>query len=377
MLLKYSTYEDLAKKIKIDNRKIVIYGAGMIGTVLIPYLIEKYDLFENLLCYFDGDKKKHGTSISICNIEYAINSPEKLRELSFDTVILITNSNYYQIVKMMDAIEELNNNEAYIIPILQVLNTHKEYKQVNLKKSSKPLIPKRIHYCWFSGNPMPDYLKKCIDSWYRFCPDYEIIRWDESNYDVEKNPYMKQAYETKKWGFVPDVARLDILYEHGGIYLDTDVELVKSLDDLLYQYAFAGVEKWGNINMGGCSGAIPKHPIIKKMLDFRINEQFIMDDGSLNQTTCGYYETKPLMMIGMKPSNTIQYIEDMTIYSSDFFQPYDYMSGETHMTDNTFSIHHFDGGWLDVESVEERKRTMELYNLMLKRMKDSIENNYC
>lgn len=266
------------------------------------------------------------------------------------------------------AIDELSNNDAYIIRILQVLNTHRNYEKQEVKIVSEPLIPKKIHYCWFSGNPMPDYLKKCMDSWYKYCPDYEIIRWDESNYDIEKNLYMKQAYEAKKWGFVPDIARLEILYEHGGIYLDTDVELVRSLNELLYQNAFTGVEKWGSINMGGCSGAIPKHSIIKKILDFRINERFIMENGLLNLTTCGYYETKPLMMLGMKPNNVIQKIEDMSIYSSDFFQPYDYMSGETQLTVNTFSIHHFNGGWIDDKGKEERRRTMELYQRILERM---------
>jgi hypothetical protein len=132
--------------------------------------------------------------------------------------------------------------------------------------------------------------------------------------------------------------------------------------------AFAGVEKWGNINMGGCSGAVPHHPLIKKMLDGRIHERFILEDGSLNQTTCGYYETKPLIDIGMKPNNTIQHLADMTVLSSEFFHPYDYMSGETRITANTFSIHHFNGGWLDAKRVEERKKTTELYNRMLKRM---------
>ena len=108
--------------------------------------------------------------------------------------------------------------------------------------------------------------------------------------------------------------------------------------------------------------------VIKKMLDYRIHEKFIMEDGSFNQTTCGYYETKPLMELGMKPDNTIQSVADMTIYSSDFFHPYDYMSGETCITDNTYSIHHFNGGWLDEKSMIERKRTVEQYKNMLVRM---------
>ena len=103
---------------------------------------------------------------------------------------------------------------------------------------------------------MPGSLKRCIDSWKKYCPDYEIKRWDESNYDISKSSYMKGAYESKKWGFIPDYARLDILYNYGGFYLDTDVELVRSLDELRYQPAFSGVEKWSVVNIGGCSGAV-------------------------------------------------------------------------------------------------------------------------
>lgn len=365
----YDTYENIANKVKSEKRHIAVYGAGMIGQIIIPYIIKEYQLYDNLLFYIDNDKKKQGGFICIEENKYPVNSPDFLRKLPADTVLLVTNSNYLPIVKMLDSIRELDSAEGYIIPILQVLNTHSKSNHLVIQSSDGQCIPKKIHYCWFSRNPMPEYLCKCIDSWHRFCPDYEIIRWDENNYDVEKNLYMKQAYQKKKWGFVPDIARLDILYEYGGIYMDTDVELIKSLDELLYLPAFVGVEKWGNINMGGCSGAMPHHPIIKKVLDYRRNEHFIFDDGSLNQMTCGYYETKPLISMGMKPNNTVQQIENMVVCSSDFFHPYDYMSGETRITDNTFSIHHFNGGWLDNKNKEERRKTAELYKQMLKRMR--------
>ncbi len=361
----YSSYSELAKKINTQNLKIIIYGAGMIGNIVVPYIISKYNLYENVLCYIDADYKKQGKNIDINGVEYPIKGIEYLTKSPENIVIFITNSNYMPVVETLDMISELEETEAYIIPILQVLSTHDRKEKYNCKKSDKQLIPKKIHYCWFSKNPIPEYLQKCIASWQKYCPDYEIIRWDEYNYDVEKNLYMKQAYEAKKWGFVPDIARLDILYNHGGIYLDTDVELLKNLDDLLYQQAFVGVEKWGNINMGGGSGAVAHHPVIKKMLEYRIHEKFIMEDGTYNQTTCGYYETKPLMELGMRPDNTIQNIEDMTIYSSDFFHPYDYMSGETYITDNTFSIHHFNGGWMDKSKIHERKQTLVNYKKCL------------
>ena len=372
MHLLYAKYEDIAIKIRENNSNVVVYGAGMIGSILIPYIIEKYDFFNNLLFYVDGDKNKQNKKIRIGRYEYDVRSTEALKSLPENIIVLISNSNYAPIVKMLDEMRELDNVEGYIIPIVQVCNTHEKKKKYCTRVTKEQVIPKKIYYCWFSRNPMPDYLKKCIETWYKFCPDYEIIRWDEDNYDINKNGYMQQAYAAQKWGFVPDVARLDILYQHGGIYLDTDVELVRNLDDLLYQPAFAGVEKWGSINMGGCSGAIPHHPIIKRMLDFRANESFLMEDGSFNQTTCGYYETMPLIGLGFNPDNSIQIIEGMTIYSSDFFHPYDYMSGETTLTDNTFSIHQFNGGWLDENSLRERKKTFEEYRQMLDRMRVGI-----
>lgn len=237
-----------------------------------------------------------------------------------------------------------------------------------VKTSKEAIIPKKIHYCWFSGNPMPAKLESCIDSWKKYCPDYEIIRWDESNYDINQHTYTRQAYQNKKWGFIPDIARLQILYEHGGIYMDTDVELIRSLDDMLYQEAFCGVERWGDVNFGGCSGAVKGHETIRQILEYRVNDPFVNEDGSLNLTTCGYYETKPLIEKGMKVNNTIQIIEGLTVYSSDFFCPYNYMSGEISITENTFSIHHFNGGWLDEEAVYNRKITRENYRRVLERM---------
>lgn len=369
--MKYLNH-DFVKRIqemKDENTKLAVYGAGMIGEIVVPYLIEEYNLFDNLLFFMDADTGKQGNTIDICGKEYLIYSPDALRKLPENTVLWITNSNYAPVVKMLDEMDELHNVEGCVLPILMALAINKTGEAVDVRLSQEPMIPKKIHYCWFSKNPIPDYLQKCIDSWYRFCPDYEIIRWDEDNYDVSKNLYMQQAYEARKWGFVPDIARLDILYRHGGIYLDTDVELIRNLDDLLYQPAFVGVEKWGNVNMGGCCGTIAQHPTIKTILDFRINEKFILEDGSLNLTTCGFYETKPLIACGFKPNNTIQRIADVTVYSSDFFHPYDYMSGETVITENTYSVHHFNGGWLDEKKTEERKRTKKLYQQMLERMK--------
>ena len=222
---------------------------------------------------------------------------------------------------------------------------------------------------WLGRKPIPDNLMKCIDSWKRFCPDYEIIEWNENNYDIEKHPYMKEAYEAKAYGFVPDYARLDILYTQGGIYLDTDVELKRNLDNLRCLKAFCGVEKWQIINFGGLSGAEKKHPMIKEFLDSRMNIRFYNKDGSLNKNTCGFYDTQVAIRNGYKINGETQTINDMCILGSDYFQPYDYMSGIVNETKNTYSIHWFNGGWLDekmkIANEESKKVYMDFYRKAL------------
>ena len=142
------------------------------------------------------------------------------------------------------------------------------------------------------------------------------------------------------------MARLEILYEHGGIYLDTDVELIRPLDGLLYCRGYVGVEKWGVINIGGGCGVMPHHPMIGRLLEERLKIPFVRSDGSLNLESSRAYETLPFIERGYVPDNSVQIIEDMTVYSWDFFHPYDYMTRETVITKNTYSIHRFSESWV-------------------------------
>ncbi len=371
MKLRNLSFKEFADKVKAEKKKIVVYGAGMIGQIVVPDIIQRFLLEENLYCFIDADTSKWSEKIKISGYSYEIKGIQDLIEYcrkQHNIVMLVSNSQFYSVIANLDSIQELDNIEAYLVPVMQITEIKNMRSEPPAKFSEKALIPKVIHYCWFSGKKMPDTFKRCIESWKKYCPDYEIIRWDESNYDINKNLYMKQAYENEKWGFVPDFARLDILYHYGGIYLDTDVELIRNLDDLLYQEAFCGVEKWGNINLGGCSGAIPNHPMIKKILEERKELQFVKDDGNLNLETCGVYETRPFVRAGMHVNNRTQQINDMMVYSSDYFHPYDYMSGQILMTENTFSIHHFNGGWLDDKGRKQRQKTLEQYEQILKRM---------
>lgn len=207
------------------------------------------------------------------------------------------------------------------------------------------MIPKKIHYCWFGTGELPEKDKRCIESWKKYCPDYEIIRWNESNYDIEKNNYMKTAYASKKWGFVPDFARFDIVYNEGGFYLDTDVELVKSLDELRYNQAYMGFEGGIWINGGIGFGAEAGNKVIKGLRDMYENLSFINDNGKLNLTPSPYYITEYLEKLGLKRNNQEQYLDGIHIYPTEYFAAKDYDTGKIFRTENTVSIHQYNASW--------------------------------
>ena len=161
------------------------------------------------------------------------------------------------------------------------------------------MIPKKIHYCWVGGNPLPESAKKCISSWRRYCPDYEIIEWNESNYDFTKNQYMRESFEAKKWAFATDYARLDIIYQYGGIYLDTDVEIIKSFNPLLKNKGFAGFEDSEFVNSGQGFGAEAGNPVIKKLLESYDDLIFKSKDGSLNMIASPELNTEVLSDLGL------------------------------------------------------------------------------
>lgn len=208
------------------------------------------------------------------------------------------------------------------------------------------MIPKKIHYCWFGGNPLPKDVQKYIETWKKFCPDYEIKEWNEQNFDVHRNPYVEEAYCHKKWAFVSDVARITALYQEGGIYLDTDVEIIRPLDNLLDNHLFLGFEgsQWIGTNI---IGAEKGHALLKKFLDEYESRKFINDDGSLDLTTNVEKLTRLLIdNYGIELTGKEQQSGDVHIYPIDYFSPYDYIQGRVKTTKNTYSIHWFSQSWI-------------------------------
>ena len=222
------------------------------------------------------------------------------------------------------------------------------------------MIPKIIHYCWFGKKPLTEEAKKCIESWKKYCPDFEIIEWNESNYDITKNKYMESAYKEKKWAFVSDYARVDIIYQYGGIYLDTDVELISSIDDLLSVEMFCGWESRdvlldkknipyeNSVAFGLGFGSVKGHEVLKGILELYENLNFYNEDGTMNLVASPKYQTEVLKNWKLDDSKrTYQELEGVRVYPEDWFCPKSSMTGKITITDNTRSIHHFSMSWTD------------------------------
>jgi mannosyltransferase OCH1-like enzyme len=207
------------------------------------------------------------------------------------------------------------------------------------------MIPKVIHYCWFGGKPLPSKAKKCIASWKQYFPNYEIKEWNETNYDVYKIPYITDAYKEKKYAFVSDYARYDILYQNGGVYFDTDVEVIKSFDIILSNGPFMGIETSIKINPGlGCA-FYAEQPILNEILTiYRNLDYFSSAKNNYNVTD---FTTIAFTNHGFKSNNLIQKIADTTIYPVEYFNPIDYDTHYLRKTSNTFSIHYGNASWVD------------------------------
>ncbi|MBR5808983.1 MAG: glycosyl transferase [Clostridia bacterium] len=231
------------------------------------------------------------------------------------------------------------------------------------------MIPKVIHYCWFGGNPLPKSAQKCINSWKKYFPDYEIKEWNESNYDVNKIVYTKEAYAAKKYAFVSDYARFDIIYNQGGVYFDTDVEVIKSFDEILEKGAFMGCEIDGgeknSINVAPGLGIAAEAGIefYKDLLDAYKGFKFLNEDGTYNTTTIVKYTTDMLKKNGLQDIKGIQTVAGINIYPKEYFNPLDDVTGKVEKTENTHSIHWYSKTWLSKGEILRSKITKPFHRL--------------
>ncbi len=264
---------------------------------------------------------------------------------------------------------------------LEIINSVQTFKSENGD------IPKIIHYCWFGGNPLPESALKCIESWKKHFPDFEVLEWNETNFNVEEIPYIKEAYERKKYAFVSDYARFAVLYLYGGLYFDTDVEVIKDFTPILEKGPFMGCEKeiratdntlsvapglGLGVNPGLGLGVNPGLGLYKELTESYLGEHFINDDGSNNIKTIVDRTTEILCKYGLKNTNEIQTVAGITIYPKEYFCPKIMDSDEMVLTDNTYSIHHYDATWAEELDKKSGKRAYKLKKIFGNRLGSAI-----
>ena len=227
-------------------------------------------------------------------------------------------------------------------------------------------IPKTIHYCWFGGEPLSDLAKKCIASWEKYLPDYEIKRWDESNFNINDCQYVKEAYEQGKWAFVSDYVRIWVLYHEGGVYFDTDVEVIKDIREIIQHGPYLGVERFinnlghdGRAGLGVAAGLGMAvnfgDKIIGELLESYQSTSFADEYGDLDNNTIVIKLSRILQKYGLRNTNKIQKVGNFYIYPAEYFNPLNDATGKLHITNNTYSIHWYSASWVDDEYKIDKK----------------------
>lgn len=336
------TVEDFIAK--NNGKKVICFGAGEHFDYILGQF-SKEGLYRQIAAVADNRKELWGKTKRFKEKEYPIISFAELCDSAKQEkpVIIITNHwHFNEIIGQMDQAYPLDGAEVYLSDLF--VRPMVKYPPFEIRKGTEQKIPKKIHYCWFGKEPIPAKYRTYMESWGRYCPDYEITLWNENNYDVTKSRYMKQAYDKGMWAFVSDYARADIVCRYGGIYLDCDVELRKPPDSLLGENMYCGFEDYRNINLGLGFGACAGHPYLQSLLRYYEDLEFIGQNGEMNLKACPYYQTEVIKRFGIVPENRFQHTDEITVYPTEVFSPYSYWDiGK--VTDKTYSIHHYSGSW--------------------------------
>jgi len=358
--MKYSTCDVTEFIRRTEGKEVVCWGAGYWLTHLSN--MHKKGVERNFTYVVDRNPEMWGTTKIVGCKKLEVYSPQYLYDsVSSNTVLLITFDAFRSLYEELDANPKFNDVECFASVIINA------YESDNITYSALPVpkgyrmnetvqIPKTIHYIWFGDSPVPDKFKPYIESWYKYCPDYEIKEWNESNYDILAHPFMREATSANRPGFTADYSRLDIIYRHGGIYLDVDVELVRNIDELLYCSAFCGYKDENFIALGLGFGARKNHPMIKA---FRDDYDSLTFGGIENPNSTLRFiispetQTNRMREYGLQPDGNFQIVNDMAVFPAVYLNPLSSKTNRFFGNSSTYSIHHFAGSWL---TEDERKK---------------------
>lgn len=350
-------------KQRLENKECYCFGSGDQAEL---FFVKHDEMLENIKGFIDNDERKAGQKKVILGKQIPVFSfPQFIRLRNQKTVVITTSMYWLQMIEQMDGIQELENMPCYVDIVAESMMASKAF--FVMEKMRPPQIPKIIHYCWFGEKEIPKTFQKNILSWKQCCKDYEIVRWDESNYDVSKCDYMNRVYKAEKWAFVSDYARLDILNQYGGIYLDTDVELIKPLDIFLGNRMFFGFEQNQCIGSGLGCGSVKNQDLLQDMME--LYHQIPAGESMCSKKAYApLFQTQIMKERGFRLDGTYQNRDGVALYPSEVFSPMNLWSGEILLTENTYAIHHYSSTWWEKEAVENVDRMRGRLQDYLKRM---------
>ncbi len=341
----------------IQGKKLVAFGASVFLKV-IAMNYEELDLARNIAYIVDNDFAKDGHIYDLCGKQIEIHSLDfLLKDCSDDIVLLIASERFaYEIYEQLSNIPELEEVKCLCLSTIIANHIEEEVQPYWQKTGEK--IQKIIHCFWFSGSPKDDMAKKCIESWRKYCPDFEIKEWTSENYDVSKNSYMYDAYKAKKWAYATDYARLDVIYEYGGFYFDLDLEIIRDIRELCSADFIAGFGPLRDIELAAF-GAMKHSPLVGEMLDKYTNRTF-------NPLHLPLTEVQPIFMDnfmkqhGFLINGQFQNKDNQILFDRYAFSPRNWFTGEHLDTSKSYGIHHCAGSWIEKgEKNENRNCNMQ------------------
>lgn len=351
----------------LKTKDIICWGSGKhFRNITCPFLF-KSGLIENLRGFVGMADKE---TVEVFDHSYAMFKKEELAKMeSNNTVILIAAAGYEEILIQLRSDERLSKFEAVPSIFLEslyedILLLSAKKPPLNFHKNDRPVIPKIIHAIWFSGDPMPKLYLKCLESWKKYAPDYEIKIWNMETYKPDQCLFFEQAIEHGNWAFASDYARADLLFRYGGIYMDLDVEMLRSIDDLLYNDAYMSFESLDRIECGSGMGARPGHPVIWEICESYRNRPYLKVDGTWDNSTCPVRYTQVIEKHGLKKDGGFQMVGDITVYPFEVLTGKSFDTGIIYNTEYSYTLHHHNGSWIPDSArgaMSERYRNIQKF----------------
>ncbi len=334
---------------ELKTKEIICWGYGKhFRNTTYPFLCRS-GLIGNLKGFVDVSGK---TDIWIGGRPYEMIGKDDLAGMDHgNKMILIAVTGYDEILAQIRSDAGLASIEAVPAIYLEslyddILLLLADKPPIDFRKHDKPVIPRIIHAIWFSGDPMPDLYRRCLESWRKYSPDYEIKIWDRDTYRPKKCLFYEQAIAHGNWSFASDYARADLLYRYGGVYMDLDVEMLRPIDDLLYNDAYMSFESLDRIECGSGMGAEPGHPILKEICESYENRPYFKDDGTWDTSTCPVRYTEVIEKHGLTKNGGFQFVEDITIYPFEMLTCKSFDTGIIYRTEYSYTLHHHNGSWI-------------------------------